>query len=113
MRKDNFENRRLLLQAELHYLNGQLEAAEEAYQASAKSAREHKFFGEEACAYELYGVFCVENGMLEKGLTQLRIAVGKYEEWGARRKANEVQLFADSVGGAAKPSAESEFGINY
>jgi hypothetical protein len=93
----NYENKRLLLQAELHYLDGRLEAAEKAYQASIKSARDHRFIHEEALAHELYGVFCVENGMGETGLMQLRIAMGKYEEWGARRKANEVQLYLAAV----------------
>ena len=55
MSKWNWENKALLLQAELHYLNGDLELADTVYEASIKSAREHKFIHEEALAYELYG----------------------------------------------------------
>mgnify|MGYP000252059187 CR=1 FL=1 len=33
------------------------------YNASIKSAREHKFIHEEALAYELYGIFYVNSGM--------------------------------------------------
>ena len=54
-----FENKSLLLQAELHYLNQDYEAAENAYIASIKSAQDHKFMNDEAMAYELLGIFAL------------------------------------------------------
>lgn len=97
MSKWNFENKAKLLQAELHYVDGDLESAEVAYKASIKSANDHKFIHEEALACELYGMFCVENRWVNKGSKQLHIALEKYNEWGATKKANELQLFIDLV----------------
>lgn len=94
----NFEHKVKLLQAELHYLNGDLESADVAYRASIMSAREHKFLHREALAYELHGIFCIENQMIDKGRGQLDKAIDKYKQWGAFKKASELQLFMDSVG---------------
>ncbi|KAL7533852.1 hypothetical protein ACHAXR_005484 [Thalassiosira sp. AJA248-18] len=80
----NFLNKSQLLKAELHYLNRDYQSAEDAYNASIKSAREHKFIHEEALANELYGIFCIENKMTGKGIEQLHIAVDKYKQWGAK-----------------------------
>ena len=93
----NFENKSKLLQAELHYLNGYLELAEISYKASILSARKHKFTNEEALAYELYGIFCVENEMVVKGAEQFQLAMHKYKEWGAIRKVRELQNLVDLV----------------
>lgn len=91
----NFAHQLTCLQAELHYLDGNLSLAEAAYQASIGSAREHKFFNHEAMATELFGYFYVENGKREEGLHQLTSAVQKYEHWGAMKKASDVQQFID------------------
>lgn len=91
MSKWNFQNKAKLLQAELDYLNGEIESAEVAYNASIKSAREHKFIHEEALAYELYGIFCVNSGMPDQGTEQLHVALKKYKEWGAMKKVEELQ----------------------
>ncbi|KAL7525707.1 hypothetical protein ACHAXR_002151 [Thalassiosira sp. AJA248-18] len=49
----NFENKQILLQAEVHNLNGRYAVAELAYRASIASARDHKFINEEALAHEV------------------------------------------------------------
>ena len=90
-----FGNKSKLLQAQLHYLDGHLNSAEVAYKASIVSAREHKFLHEEALAYELYGVFCMENKMVDKGVEQLNIALDKYRQWGAMKTAEGLQRFID------------------
>ncbi|KAL7538263.1 hypothetical protein ACHAXR_008846 [Thalassiosira sp. AJA248-18] len=87
----NFENKSILLKAELLYLDGQLESAKDAYMASIKSARDHKFIHEEALAHELYGIFCIENRMVDEGFENLHIAVDKYKTWGAMKKADDLQ----------------------
>mmetsp|Transcript_35430 Transcript_35430/g.62194 ORF Transcript_35430/g.62194 Transcript_35430/m.62194 type:complete len:228 (-) Transcript_35430:148-831(-) len=97
MSKWNFENKSKLLQAELHYLEGDLESAEAFYKASIKSAHEHKFIHEEALACELYGIFCIENHVADEGTKQLHIALDKYKQWGAMKKADQLQLFIDLV----------------
>ena len=67
MNKWTFENKYMLLQAELHYLNQDYKAAGDAYLASIECANAHKFTHEEAMAYELFGVFCLENERVEEG----------------------------------------------
>ncbi|KAL7539524.1 hypothetical protein ACHAXR_009351 [Thalassiosira sp. AJA248-18] len=93
----NFENKQILLQAEVHNLNGHYAMAELAYQASIASARDHKFINEEALAHELFGVFLLENKKAEKGMEQLNIAHDKYKQWGALKKAEAVKDFINSV----------------
>ena len=91
--KWSFQHKSLLLNAELHYLDGDLESAEVAYKASIESARQHRFRHEEALSFELWGIFCIENHMADKGLKQLLIALDMYKQWGAMKKAKDVQLF--------------------
>jgi len=93
----NFENMALLLQAELEYLNGDLEAARAAYEASIMSARDHKYLHYEALAHELYGIFCLENRMTGEGMKQLHYSFDKYTQWGAMEKVKELQIFMGIV----------------
>ena len=92
----SFENNSLLLQAELHCLNQDYEAAENAYIASIKSAKDHKFMNEEAVANELFGIFCIENKMADKGVHHLRIALDLYKQWGAVNKAADLQKLIEA-----------------
>ena len=52
--KWNFECMATLLQAELHYLNGDLKLAKLSYEASILSAQNHKFLHYEALALEIW-----------------------------------------------------------
>ena len=89
------ENKSRLVEAELHYLNGDIDLADASYKASIKVAREQKFIHELALAYELHGIFCVENKMIDEGVKQLLAAVNTYNEWGAAKKVDDVKLFID------------------
>lgn len=97
----NWGNMAKLLQAEFHYLNGDLQLADVAYRASIVSAREHKYIHFEALAYELYGIFCLENQMREEGHNQLKMALKKYKQWGALKKVSDLQIFMDSADAGA------------
>jgi len=97
MSKWNFENKSMLLWAELQYLDGDIKSADASYRASIKSARDHKFLHEEALALELYGIYLVENKMVAEGLRQLQMASETYTRWGAMRKAGAVNDFIDLV----------------
>ena len=92
-----YENKSLLLQAELHYLNEDYEAAENAYIASIKSAQDNKFIHEEAMANKLFGVFCIENKMADKGVHCLGVALRLYKKWGGTNKADDLQWNARGV----------------
>jgi len=93
----NFENKQLLLQAELHYLNGRHMMAELVYALSITSAREHKFLGEEAMSNELFGIYLVENDKVDCGIQQLEMSYKKYMQWGAFNKARAVEALIDGV----------------
>jgi len=95
--KWNFQNMARLLEAELCYLNGDIDSADIAYTASIMSAHKHKFLHYEALAYELHGIFCVENQMADRGVVQLRMALDRYKKWGATRKVTYLQMFIDLV----------------
>ena len=93
----NFEHMAKLLQAEVHYLNGDLTSSDDSYKASIKAAREHKFIHYEALGYELYGIFCIETKNVEKGMEKLQISVARYIEWGADRKVEDLRSFMELV----------------
>lgn len=95
--KWNFVTMRSILEAELHYLNGDLESADTAYEASIVFSREYKFLHYEGLAYELHGIFLLENNMLDKATGQLRMALNKYRRWGATKKVEELQSFMELV----------------
>jgi len=95
----NFENKLHLLQAELHYLNEDIVAANTSYTNSIASAREHQFLHEEALAYELHGIFLIENKLVDMGMEQLMMSATKYAEWGAEMKVRDVVSFMDLVKG--------------
>jgi len=105
--KWNFESKFHILQAELHYLNKDLESAKLAYKAAIVSAGEHKFVNEEALAHELFGIFLVENGMAERGMEQFKLAHAKYIQWGALKKAEKLMEFM----GIVSPSSLRGIGI--
>jgi len=86
-----------LLRAELHYLDGNLDLAEATFKASIGSARDNQCAHNEALVHELYGIFCIENEMVDNGAKQLQLALEKYKQWGAMNKANDLQMFIDIV----------------
>jgi len=93
----NYNAKYQLLRAEQLYLDGHLDAAEVFYKGSITTAKKQNFIQDEAVCYELYGMFLVENKKMDAGLDQLRLALEKYEEWGAMRKVDDLQLFVGNV----------------
>jgi hypothetical protein len=81
----NFENKLMLLQAELYALNNDFNMARSAFQASVESARAHNFIHEEGLALERYGLFLIENRLMNEGRKQINLAIEKYAQWGATK----------------------------
>jgi tetratricopeptide (TPR) repeat protein len=79
----NFENKLLLLAAELYYTKGELHAAEKQYKASIESAQAHRFLHEEGLALEELGMLYKEMGNLEQAEIVTLKALSCYERWGA------------------------------
>ena len=89
----NWENKYLLLQAECHYAQGEISKATDSYEASIKSAEEHKFIHEQAIACELAGYFYKEQGDEAKANTAFEQARVAYIKWGAMGKTNSLPGF--------------------
>jgi hypothetical protein len=87
----NFRNKLHLLNALLLYLDNEHNSAEISFQSAIASAHNHRFYHEEALACEMYGIFLIENENIVKGIEQLQLAIDKYEQWGAMKKAADVQ----------------------
>ncbi|KAL3804823.1 hypothetical protein HJC23_006595 [Cyclotella cryptica] len=81
--KWNFENKLLLLKAELKFLEGLKDDAIEIYQASIKSAKDHRFVHEEGLAFEMLGSLHTHYGDEKQAKLQLSSARKCYEKWGA------------------------------
>ena len=90
--KWNFENKLLLLQAELHDVREQFDEAEEKYKASISSAQKHRFVHEEGIALNLFGEFYKKLGMEKDAKIQLVAARHCYEQWGATALVNLIEL---------------------
>jgi len=79
----NWENKLLLLEAESHACEGELEVAKSKFRASIDSAQRHRFVHEEGLANELLGTFLEENGNLDEAKEQYAHARSCYQKWGA------------------------------
>lgn len=79
----NYENKLLLLEAELHFLRGEHNMAEKKYTASIASAEKHRFDHEAGIAMELAGMFYKEIGRSDDARSQFNQARDCYERWGA------------------------------
>ena len=89
----NWENKRLLLEAEKMHALGDFDSAASLYERSIQSAREHKFIHEEAIASELAGLFFLERGLREKSLHLFLHSIWSYKTWGALAVAKRVETF--------------------
>ena len=88
----NVKQKLLLMQAEEHYSNGNLESAQESYKQAAEYAKAHKFINDEALACELAAKFYFETCNLKCSMEHFKLAHEKYINWGAFAKA--ARLFA-------------------
>ncbi|KAL7539299.1 hypothetical protein ACHAXR_009167 [Thalassiosira sp. AJA248-18] len=79
----NWENKLLLLEAEMHFSKKEMEKAEEKYRAAIQSAQCHRFIHEEGLANELFSVFHNTNGNFDKAKIHISEARACYEKWGA------------------------------
>lgn len=85
-----FENKCLLLEAEEHFCNSRLDAAQATYDKAIASAKAHKLVHEEAVAYELAAKFYFNLSDFSTSLEYYTVAHEKYCEWGAYAKANSI-----------------------
>ena len=91
----NFSHKFLLLKAELHYTNGETNAAIEAYDQAVKAAQNHSFIHQVALACELAARFYGNIGHARYCKNMLQQSHDAYIEWGAALKAAAVLSLLD------------------
>ncbi len=79
----NFENKVLLLEAEMHFSKGENDAAEKKYQAAIESARRHRFVHEQGLSNEFLSMFYKSRCKEEMERESMLNAAECYGLWGA------------------------------
>lgn len=96
----NFENKYLLLEAEMLRCSGYHSQASQLYEDAIRSANEHRFVHEEAIASELAGMHLHEVGLDEKSLSFFLHSVECYKKWGAFAISKRVEGVIESKFGS-------------
>ncbi|KAL7473519.1 hypothetical protein ACHAXS_013974 [Conticribra weissflogii] len=99
----NFENKLLLLEAEIHFSKGEHGLAEDKYYAAIESARRHRFVHEEGLSYELLSNFYKSRGEDEKEREFMMNAILCYRKWGANGLLAQPRFESFTGGEEAKP----------
>lgn len=86
----NFKQKFLLMEAEEHYCNGDIEIARKFYTSAIEAAKLHKFINDEALACELAAKFYWQIGDVMSSMEHFRLAHQKYIHWGALAKAKRL-----------------------
>jgi predicted ATPase/signal transduction histidine kinase len=87
-----FQNKLLLVEAELFRLRGNALQALVCYEQSANAAAAAGFVHEQALAHEFAGMLCEANGLHTSGKQHLRAARACYRRWGADHKATLLTM---------------------
>lgn len=95
----NWENKRLLLEAESLFTTGEYDQVRSLYDSAVLSAREHKFVHEEAIASELAGIFFYKTGHRQESFSHLMHSINCYNKWGAHAVARRVETVIQSYFG--------------
>ena len=88
---ENFQNRALLVGAEVARIEGRELDAERLYEGAIRSARENGFVHNEAIANELAGRFYAGRGFERIAKAYLRDARDGYRQWGAEGKVRQLE----------------------
>ncbi|KAL3787692.1 hypothetical protein HJC23_012118 [Cyclotella cryptica] len=86
----NFESKYLLLQAEEHFCNDNIDDAKFIYDKAISSAKTHKWVHEEAIAYELAANFYFNLKDYSISLEYFTASHEKYQKWGAVYKVTRL-----------------------
>ena len=88
---ENFQNRALLVGAEVARIEGRELDAERLYEGAIRSARENGFVHNEAIALELASRFYAGRGLDRIAKAYLRDARDAYRQWGADGKVRQLE----------------------
>ncbi|NNE30316.1 MAG: AAA family ATPase [Saprospiraceae bacterium] len=114
----NMDHKLFLLKGELNRIKGDDAEAEKQYLASIASAREQRFFQNEAIAHELIGRFLYERGKTIYANAHLKKAAIGFYQWGALSKSAALrkefpEAFSDSGAFAPQSGSFSKEGTMY
>ena len=87
----NFKNKVLLIEAEYYNTQKDFDKAAICYEASIKSAQEHKFNPDEGIANELAGIFHYQRNDYFKSYQFFTQSIECYKKWGAYAIAKRVE----------------------
>ncbi len=93
----NFENKYLLIEAEVAKRKGKSLKAADLYEEAILLAKKNGFLGEQALAYELAGLFWLSQGKKEFSKIYLEKAYRLYNVWGALAKAMNLRSKFDQI----------------
>ena len=86
----NYENKRQLLQAEIHSCNKKDKAARQAYKMAILSAKSSKLLHEEGLACELAGKHCQRANDERQAKEYFSQALKCYQQWGCKVKVDSL-----------------------
>ena len=86
----NYENKRKLLQAEIHSCDNHDVAARQAYKEAIKSAKSSNFIHEEGLACELAGKHCQRANDERQAKEYFSQALKCYQQWGCKVKVDSL-----------------------
>ncbi|KAL7554455.1 hypothetical protein ACHAWF_017906 [Thalassiosira exigua] len=108
--KWNFENKYLLLEAEMIHSCGYHQQAAQLYEQSILSSNKHKFVHDEAVACEVAAIFFYKTGLHQKAYSFFVQSVNCYEKWGASSIAKRLEKDMQSQFGTS-PTKPEPFNI--
>jgi len=107
----NFEDRAMLVSAEVARLAGRELEAERLYAQSIRTARANGFIHNEALAYELAYYFYAERGLDEIAEMHLLKASSCYSSWGAQGKVRQLEAAHPHRGSGSTPGPSGTIGV--
>ncbi len=110
---ETFQNKLLLIEAELARLNGDHDLATALFERSVLAAEASRFVHEQALAYELAGNHNRQLGRVLSTRFYIQAALEAYQRWGADRKAGRLrEEFADILDSNGERSASYQIPLD-
>lgn len=91
--KENFEHKLLFIQAQLSWLNNNIEEARVFYNKALESALHNNFFQDMGILSEVFGLFLYEHDIKRISKIYFQDALYYYDRWSADAKVKEIKSF--------------------
>eukprot|EP01114_Cavostelium_apophysatum_P005672 TRINITY_DN1684_c0_g1_i6.p1 TRINITY_DN1684_c0_g1~~TRINITY_DN1684_c0_g1_i6.p1 ORF type:complete len:1388 (-),score=495.83 TRINITY_DN1684_c0_g1_i6:174-4052(-) len=110
---ENFLHKYMLIEAELHWIDGKYWEASELYENAIRYAHANGFVQDEALANELTGIFWISHRRESFACMYITAAINCYTRWGATSKANLLKeayrtvIYSNSVNNTTQPQFQN------